>query len=314
MRGGHVVIGYEPNERGTDALALGLLLAGRARARVSVVNVPPSGWPTHTKAAVDAEWVTYLREEAENALEAARRIVRDRAPGQTPPPVGVDYRIHHHRGSGRGLADYAADAGADAIVIGSAPGGPRGHIRMGSTADQLLHGSPVPVLLAPSGYAALSVPRLDRLTLAYLRQPGADRALAFAASLAGRLDLPLRLLTMLIGDAARGGRGVRLREQMLERLRVEGAADLREAVRNVAALPEPDPISVSTEIVAGTSAADALARAEWRTGEVLVCASGQGGPLRRVFLGDMAIDILRASGVPVAFLPRGAAPPSDGRG
>ena len=54
----------------------------------------------------------------------------------------IDYVSHGNRGSGRGLAELAAQTDADVVVIGSAPRGGRGRISLGSTADQLLHGSP----------------------------------------------------------------------------------------------------------------------------------------------------------------------------
>ena len=60
--------------------------------------------------------------------------------------------IHPHRSSGVGLAEVASSRHAQIIVIGSAPGGSSGRIHGGSTSDQLLHGSPVPVAIAPHGY------------------------------------------------------------------------------------------------------------------------------------------------------------------
>ncbi|PSK96742.1 nucleotide-binding universal stress UspA family protein [Murinocardiopsis flavida] len=313
MRPGHVVAGYEPNARGADALALALLLAGRSGARLTVVNVPPTGWPTHTKGAVDAEWVAYLREQSGAALDNARAIIESLLPVRPHEPGRVDYEVHFHRGSGHGLADFASGRGADAVVIGSAPGGRKGRLRMGSTADQLLHGAPVPVVMAPSGFAAQEVRRLERLTFSYLRQEGADRALALAASMAESMELPLRLVTLLIGGSVSGTRATELRTEMLRKLSIEADEDLRAAVASAAAAPHLDPAYVSTETATGTSVAAALGRIEWYQGDLLVCASGRSGPLRRVFLGDTNIDILRAAIVPVAVLPRGVAAPDPRR-
>lgn len=313
MRSGHVVVGYEPNVRGADALALALMLAGRAGARVTVVNVPPAGWPTHTKAAVDAEWIAYLRDQSRASLDNARSIIEARPSVRPDGPPRIDYRVHHHRGSGHGLADVASSEGADAVVIGSAPGGRSGRLRMGSTADQLLHGSPVPVFVAPDGYVAQEVRRLERLTFSYQRQEGADRALRLAAAMADELELPLRLVTLLIGGPVSGARATELRTEMLRKLSIAADEDLRAAAATAAAAPHLDPAYVSTETASGTSVADALGRIEWYPGDLLVCASGRSGPLRRVFLGDTNIDILRAASVPVAVLPRGVPAPEPYR-
>ena len=61
--------------------------------------------------------------------------------------------VHGHRSSGVGLERAGRSGSArDMIVIGSAPGASNGRFLIGSTADQLLHGSHVPVALAPAGY------------------------------------------------------------------------------------------------------------------------------------------------------------------
>ena len=48
----------------------------------------------------------------------------------------------------------------------------------------------------------------------------------------------------------------------------------------------------------------ALQRLEWHGDEVLVLASARGGPVQRVFLGDMTYKLLRATPVPAIVLPR----------
>jgi nucleotide-binding universal stress UspA family protein len=47
-----------------------------------------------------------------------------------------------------------------------------------------------------------------------------------------------------------------------------------------------------------------MSREDWDTGDLLVVASGSGGLLKRVFLGDTNYKILRASTVPTLVLPR----------
>ena len=55
-------------------------------------------------------------------------------------------------------------------MLGSLPSGGRGQVVIGSTADWLLHASPVPVAISPPGYRSYTG-RLARLTCAYSATP-----------------------------------------------------------------------------------------------------------------------------------------------
>ncbi|MGP4028543.1 universal stress protein [Actinomadura sp. 3N407] len=307
-----VLVGYSPDERGEDALALAAMVAKTANAPVTVVHVHPPAWPARGPGNVDAEWVAYLKGQADEALaEAVGRL----GELQVPRP-DLDLRAHAHRSSGRGLIEVARDVGADLIVAGSAPRGRRGRITIGSTADQLLHGSPVPVMLAPRGYAAgsshhpgMGLPhrsprRLERMTVAYWRRRDVEGPLAVAAEFAGALRLPMRLLTMVLrppGLAAKfhtaGG--------VLERQVAQADEDLRDAAGQFGG---GMPVERLTTV--GTGIGKALAAVDMLPGEVLVCLSSHDGPLRKVFLGANSGKIVRSAPCPVLVLPRGAGSPA----
>nr|WP_055503135.1 universal stress protein [Nonomuraea pusilla] len=303
MRFDSVLCGFIPEPRGRDGLALAMLLARRARGRLTVATVQPPSWSTPGPARAEAyAWRAYLKEQAEATLAQARSLAGDEA----------EYVVQAGRGSGRGLVELARRRGADVVVIGSAPGGARGRIGVGSTADQLLHSSTVPVLLAPRGYAQDPPPAFDRLTVAYRRGPGADAAVARAARAAVALDLPLRLVTMVVthgfgGGGATGpgaavgggGRRAGAGQEMLARLREQAAADLR-----VAAMGQRRRCQVEVEVLEGRTIAQALRAASWLPGELIICASSETGPLRRVFLGDTSLKIVRAATRPVMILTR----------
>ncbi|MFG2089970.1 MULTISPECIES: universal stress protein [unclassified Spirillospora] len=311
--GMRVLVGYSPDDRGEDALVLAAMVAKSANAPLTVAHVHPPAWPARGPGSVDAEWVAYLRGQADEALaEAAVRL----GELQVPRP-DVDLRSHAHRSSGRGLIETARKVGADLIVAGSAPRGRRGRITLGSTADQLLHGSHVPVMLAPRGYAAesphhpgagpphRSPRRLERMTVAYWRRRDVEGPLAAAAEFAGSLGLPMRLLTLVLrppGLAAKfhtaGG--------VLERQVAQADEDLRQAAGR---LGGGMPVERLTAV--GTGVGKALASVDMLAGEVLVCLSGHDGPLRKVFLGGNSGKIVRAAPCPVLVLPRGAAPRQD---
>lgn len=297
-----VLIGYSPDERGDDALALAAEVARTAKAALTVASVHPPAWPVPGPGAVDAEWLGYLKEESRAALKQAA----DRLAGAGLPKSRVRYRVHTHQASGRGLQELAAQLGAGMVVIGSAPQGRAGRIAIGSTADQLLHGSPVPVLLAPRGYAERAPERFDRLTVAYRPRHETDLGLRAAVRLAGTLGLPIRLLTMVLRPV---GLPLRLRsgEDSMQRQHEQAAMILERAAEQVEQAERtaggPAPAEVETAISEGTGVRKALMAVDWTEGELLVCMSTGHGPLRRVFLGDTSGKIVRGAPVPVLVLP-----------
>ncbi|GAA1815352.1 universal stress protein [Actinomadura chokoriensis] len=295
-----VLVGYSPDERGDDALALAALLARTTRAPLTAVHVHPPPWPTPGPGAVDAEWVAWLRGQSDEALDrAAARLA-----AMGVPKRDIELRVHAHRSSGRGLIQVAGDVGAGLIVAGSAPRGRRGRVAVGSTADQLLHGSPVPVMLAPRGYAAHPPRRIARMTLAYWRRRDADGPLTAAAAIADRLGAELRLLTLLIRPPGLAAR-FRAPGGVLDRQLAQAEEDLRYAA---GLLGGGTPVERLTAI--GTDIAKTLGTVDMLHGEVLACLSGHDGPLRKVFLGESSGKILRAAPCPVLLLPRGAAAPT----
>jgi nucleotide-binding universal stress UspA family protein len=283
----HVLAGFVPEPRCRDGLALAVLLARQAGARLTVAYVHPPAWTTPGPGKIDAEWQAYIAEQTAQTLEQARRLlaeVRD---------VPIDYVSHGNRGSGRGLAELAARTDADVVVIGSAPRGGRSRISLGSTADQLLHGSPAPVALAPRGYGTSPPPALRQLTVAYRRDPAAGQAVRQAVILATQMDVPLRLITLVVS----GGR-CSVAKEMLARVREQVAADLETVARG------HRPVRVEVEVLEGRDVAAALSGVDWPAGAMLICASSQAGPLRRVFLGDVSLKIIRSAPCPVMMLPR----------
>ncbi|MGW0802999.1 universal stress protein [Nonomuraea sp. NPDC002799] len=286
MRLDNVLAGFISEPRGRDGLALAVLVKEQAHARLTVATVQPPVWSAPGPARADeSAWRAFLREQAEATLAQARELAGGDA----------EYLVHTNKGSGRGLVELARKRSSDVVVIGSAPRGVRGRITVGSTADQLLHSSSVPVLLAPRGYGDQRPAAFERLTVAYRRGPGCDAAVKDAARTAVALDVPLRLVTLVVS----GGRRAGIEEEMVLRLRDQAANDLRVAARG-----QSRRLPVEVEVLEGRTVAQALGGTSWLPGEMIICASSATGPLRRVFLGDTSIKIVRAATRPVMILTR----------
>ena len=137
-----IVVGVQPDEHGDEALARAEALARSMRAHLVLAHVYPTPWRAAEPGAVDSEWRAYLVEQSRSALLRAERRLSG--------AVGHELVVHAHTSTGRGLAEVAEEQGASLIVIGAGPGGEPGRLHGGSTADQLLHGASVPVLLVPA--------------------------------------------------------------------------------------------------------------------------------------------------------------------
>ena len=215
-----------------------------------------------------------------------------------PGDVEADYVVGALGGTGRGLVDAADEHDGRLVVIGSAADGREGSIRIGSTANQLLHGAATPVTLVPDSYATRGVAALDRVSVAYSHTVDVEAALVATRQVVGRTQLPIRLVTLVqypppqMPGAARA----------LDSVRADARLWLEQARGSV-----PD---AEAEIAEGEDIGSALASLDWLPGESLLVGSAEYGPVRRVFLGDTAGRILRTAQVPVTVLPRGVEPSS----
>ncbi|WP_019630557.1 universal stress protein [Actinomadura atramentaria] len=265
MIGDNILVGYDPGPGGREAVDLAFAFVRVTGGLVTVAHVHAPGRPAAAA-------------EAANVLANVRRTLDDPA---------TDVVAQESRSVGRGLAAAAGRAGADCILIGSAEGGPRGRITVGSTADHLLHSSPEAVILTPSGLRP--TPKLSRITVMYVDRPQCEDAVLRGAVAAQSFGVPLRLLTLA------------LEEDPQDRLR----DDLALAVRIALDSSGLDPEDVRTELAHGDDVAAAMDAAEWVEDEVVIVASGENASPHRVFLGEIALKVVRAATCPVIVLPRG---------
>lgn len=290
-----VLIGVDPEGATRDALALGSVLARQFGGDVGLVNVYPTAFDFPGPAHVDAEWRAFVRAESEEFLAECAQYMHSRHGWNEMPTWAVG-----DHSAGRGLADLAEARRAGVVVIGSATRASEGRFAMGSTADKLMHVSPVPVAAAPWGFARTGVEGLDRLVVAFQDTPEARAATVAVAGFARSAGLPMRLLTVLVkhrmyGSAVRG----EAEASVLAQLRRDVAAAQERALATL-----PADVVADGVVAVGSSVSGALDRVEWTGAELLVLGSAPGGQLRRVFLGDMTYRLLQASPVPTLVFPR----------
>lgn len=290
-----IEIGVTSDEPSHDALTLGALLCRGLQAEPLLVHVCPTAYDYVSTGHVDVEWNMYLREEAHEVLaDAAQWMAEEHG------FANIRTAIHGYRSSGVGLNQVAVAEEASMIVIASAPGASEGRFQIGSTADQLLHGSDVPVALAPVGYRRSRPARIGSVFVAFQNTPESRDAVVRGAKLAETLGVPLVALTLLLRHRIRGARiGPGQADVVLTHQRDEAAA---QQDRALAALPEG--LGARGVIVVADSPLGALERVDWEGDEILVLSSSRGGKLLSVFLGDMTHKLIRATPVPAVVLPR----------
>ena len=288
---GTIVIGFDGSDSGEDAIALGVVLCRATGAVPVVAAVYPEAYPIGV-GRVDAEWVAFMREHAEELLRRARRVLGN--------GVAADYRAVSAASESRGLHELAEQERAEVVVVGSAHRGPLGRTYPGGTGDRLLHGSARPVAVAPRGLREDPPPALRTIAVAFLDTPEAHEALAFAAALGQRGGARLRLLSVVpsraevfapvVGRDAELAFAARAREVF--RAALDGAlAGLGGRVEATGELLEGDVV-------------DALATVDRRDADLLVCGSRGYGPLRRVLLGGVSSRLLRRAACPLLVVPR----------
>jgi nucleotide-binding universal stress UspA family protein len=290
-----VVVGCTLKESGTAALELAAMLARSTGEEVVVAVVVASAWPPSPER-VDAEYRTYLTQRGEQSLDQART--------RMPAGVKTTFVLHHAASIPTGLLEMAKEYDASVLVLGSSENGSLGHVALGGVADRIVHSSPVPVALAPRGFESEPGGRLRRVTVAF-GATSKDRALVqTAAEYAARTASSLRIASfsvrpkMLFG-ATMAGQGEELVVDQWTRRTSEVINEELDRVRRLTDVPRPLEVVIGN----GYSWREAMGRAQWSVGDVLLVGSSSYGPLASVFLGSRASKILRCAPVPVMALP-----------
>ena len=290
-----VVVGYLAGKAGTSALNLGVEAARTLKTSLSVVTVVPKPWTTPSPARIDAEYAQYADKLAADSATQARQCV-----AALDDTLEVSFHKYAHRSAPGGLLQAVAELKAEALVLGSASEGSLGQVVVGSTADRLLHSSPVPLAICPRGYRGSKSHRLTRITAAYPGTADSLHVVERCAALAKQLQIPLRVITF----AVRGRTmyppevGLDAETSILQ----SWALASREAL---AALKTNGIVGddVQLQVATGNGWDQALDAPDWDDGDLLAIGTSPQGPIARVFLGSKGTKIVRHSPVPVLVLP-----------
>ena len=286
-----LVVAFDGTDVGEDALAFGVWLAEAVDDVPLVVDVFPED-PVPVLPGIGSEWLGEMRSNAESVLDRARRLLGGRLP--------AEFRAVAASSAARGLDRVATEVSADMIVLGSTHRGALRRTAVGKTADRLLQGSSVPVLVAPRGTRDRLLPEPEVIGCAYVPTPEGELALQRAADLAGRSGALLKIFTVVAHRVE-----IPDQDQDRERAIIDHArAGIQDAVEKARASLPP---SVKAEVVLlEGGVVDSLSSLDCTDCQVLVCGSRGYGPVGRVLLGGVSGRLIRRALCPVMVVPRDA--------
>ena len=283
----HLTVGYLATPTGDDGVALASALARTFDATVDVVLVVreelPDGHPGR------AEYQQWLIEHGEQwAGKAVAALAADGVHATATVTVGESFA--------QKLIEFAEQHDSDLIVVGGARDGFFGRHTIGPVTGALLHTSPIPVALAPRGYAEDPDESFDAVTAAVPTRPGEDNPLPFALTLASAAQLEIRMLSLVSAEnLAEAADAKEVRAAQVD----AAEKNLVEAARAV-----PDSPDIESLVASGMTLESALKKLKWEDGDLLVVGSARFAAPRRIFLGSTAARILAGVDVPVIVVPR----------
>lgn len=284
------IVGYLPDDRGLDALALARMLSGQPPvADLVVCTVVPQ-----TSAAETGPGASGYHRLITDRVSAAQQEVKSYL-GASP----AEFVVHLSSSAAGGLIEFAEQNAADLLILGSARYGVMGRYVVGSVGGALQHASGAALAFAPEGFAATGAERLERVSCGFSETEDGAADLHTAVALCRRYEVALRLITFVFPEYPMFQN--RVDDRPARDREAERAAEQLSAV--AASLPAD--LHVQTVVARGGNVAQAMAQPDWNRGDVLVLGSARLGPVARVFLGSTSLKLLRVCPVPVIVSPRG---------
>lgn len=265
-----VAVGFGGDERSHDALALGIALARSAGARLDLILVIRQDPAFKQEYPPVGSVVGIIAEQAQQWIAEAEAV------------IPAEIRHHSHiRPAGsvaEGLVSAVQELDSDVLVTGSGIG--FGRIMTHPAVTALLHSSPVPVALAPSGYRA-NTQITDVMAAVSAAHPD-HQVTRSSESWARQLGAAVTRVTFEDKESGSGA----------------GSAG---------ADPAPDSGSAQPGrhiYATGRTLRHAVGSIDWPRGGILLIGSSPLARRRHIFLGMTAARVLSHLPIPMILLPR----------
>lgn len=296
-----VLVSWSPSSTGTEAIEFAAWLARSTPVQIRVVSTISQPFTVTSLSKLSGSYKQWFKKERATCERAVKQALDGAGVDKDQLDKNVSVLL---AGPSRPqlLEQAATDFNAHVILLGANQSAPKGRFFSGSTADALLHYSPLPVGLTPRGIK-LSKHGVTRINFAFTELGRADDpALRHAACIAQRGGIPLRILAF----SAKGLVDVPLEYSPTFPSDApnwrEHSLSLLDRAHDFIAEAFPE-ISVTTDIGSGHGWSGAVDSLKWKKGDLLCLGSSPMGPIERVFIGSTATELLPHVGVPVLVCP-----------
>jgi nucleotide-binding universal stress UspA family protein len=284
---GRVIVGVDASQRSRDALALGQAL-NEPGGGLLIVYAHAFGELAGLLSEGDEQ--SLVREAAESVARQAHEVLDD--------ATEREMRIVAERSPAAALQQLALDTEAGLIVVGSSERSGLGKVLAGSVAEALLSGAPVPVAVAPGGYASATRPSVGVIGCAFDGSAEARHALRYAAQLAARLGADIQIIGVhqhvSFGVSVSGTFGYRSANDALREALQAKLDEARDQLDSGA--------GATTLLLEGPVAATLITQSAEL--DLLVAGSRGYGPVRRVLVGSVSRALVRDASCPIVVVPR----------
>ena len=285
----HLTVGYLATPTGEDGVALAAALARTFDATIDVVLVVrhelPDGHPGRGQ-------------YQEILLDRGQRWIANPVEALKATGATVNANVVLGDSLAESLINFAEEHDSDLIVLGGARDGFFGGHVIGPVSTALLHNSPIPVALAPRGFAEDPPDTISTVTAAIPARAGDDNPLPFAITLASAAELPIRMISLVSAEHLAEAEN----QAELRQMQVDAAAENMA----VAARALPDSPEIESLVAEGMTLESALKKLNWTDADILVVGSSRFAAPKRISLGSTASRILAGTPAPVIVIPRDA--------
>lgn len=293
------IVGYTADRRGAEAIALAAALARTQGAALDLIHVLDNPSPMTATYPPERSFQQILAGKAESWLDEGLALV--------PDDVEAAKHVRYADSFAEGLIEAAQEFEASLIVVGAARQGLLRRVTVGSVANALLHSSPVPVALAPSGYAN-AAGTVSRMTAALGTREGAEALLDVAVEAAGRRSVPLRLVSLVAMDAPARSDGQLVDDPLTFSAVQDALGPLNQArahIKNLMSIAsETADTELSSAVIRSSSIEEGIDELDWEDDEIAIIGSSRLAERRKIFLGTTANKMMRSLPVPMIVVPR----------
>ena len=294
---------WSPSSNTMDSLRFAAWLGRTTPIEIQVASTLIHPWGQASLSKLGGKYKKWLKEQTDAVAEVTKDALAD---------AGIDKQYWAEEysilleGSNRPqlLTDAAARFGADLILLNAHHGASKHRILAGTTADALLHYSPVTVGMPPR-HAKLSKHGVTRVSFGYTEEGGThdDPALHTAARIATRWNVPLRILAFSPDGLVRAPMNDRLdvAKELAQEWR-EKSLGLLDLARDKVLESYPA-LEVTAELGSGLGWKGAVDSLKWKKGDLMLLGSTPLGPFTRVFIGSTAKELLPHLKIPVLIHP-----------